>query len=142
MHSAVKTVVELQKKILGDKAHPNSLNLAATDGTRLVAYRFRNHANEQPPSLYYSTTAGVTLNRKYPDHPDGIELPKKLEGSRLSEQEHGAHVIVASEPSTYKDEEWTLIEKNQAVLVDENGKMEVKSIEYDSTWDAQDVIQT
>jgi len=142
MHSAVKTIVGLQKKILGDKAHPNSLNLAATDGTKLVAYRFRNHANEQPPSLYYSTTAGVTLNRKYPDHPDGIELPKWLEGSRISEQEHGAHVIIASEPSTYKDDDWTLIEKNQAVLVDKSGKMEVKTIGYDSTWDAQDVIQS
>jgi len=142
MHSAVRTVVELQKKILGDNAHPNSLNLAATDGTRMVAYRFRNHANEQPPSLYHSTTAGITLNRKYPDHPDGIDLPKRLEGSRIAEEEHGAHVIIASEPSTYKDDDWTLIEKNQAVLVDKDGKMEVKNIDYDSTWDAQDVIKS
>ena len=69
-------------------------------------------------------------------------MPKWLEGSRISEQEHGAHVIIASEPSTYKDDDWTLIEKNQAVLVDTSGKMEVKTIGYDSTWDAQDVIQS
>ena len=61
------SIVKLQKEKLGDKAEPNSLNLATTDGSQLVCARFRNHATEQPPSLYYSTKAGVTLNRKYPD---------------------------------------------------------------------------
>ena len=66
MRKVVGTVVKLQREKLGDKAQPNSLNLAATDGGQLVAFRVRNHATEQPPSLYYSTKAGVTLNRKYP----------------------------------------------------------------------------
>ena len=67
MRTAIGAVVDLQKKKLGEKAEPNSLNLAATDGSQLVTFRFRNHAVEQPPSLYYSTKAGVTMNRKYPD---------------------------------------------------------------------------
>lgn len=67
MRDAVGTVVRLQRKNIGDRAEPNSLNLCATDGSQIVAFRFRNHAIEQPPSLYYSTKAGVTLNRKYPD---------------------------------------------------------------------------
>ena len=67
MRKATGTVVNLQREKLGGKAEPNSLNLAATDGRQLVAFRVRNHATEQPPSLYYSTKAGVTLNRKYPD---------------------------------------------------------------------------
>ena len=67
MRKAIGTVHQLQRKHLGDKAEPNSLNLATTDGSQLVAFRFRNHATEQPPSLYWSTSAGVTLNRKYPD---------------------------------------------------------------------------
>jgi glutamine amidotransferase len=67
MRDAVGTVVKLQRKNIGDKAEPNSLNLCATDGSQIVAFRFRNHDIEQPPSLYYSTKAGVTLNRKYPD---------------------------------------------------------------------------
>jgi len=137
LHAAVKTVVELQKKILGPEARPNSLNLAITDGTKMVCYRFRNHDNEQPPSLYYSTRAGVTLNRKFPGHPDG----GKVVGSRRAEEEHGAHVIVASEPSTYKEDDWTLIGKNQAVLVEKDGSVEVRDIQYEKTWDAQDVIQ-
>jgi len=67
MRKIVGTVVQLQRKKFRDKAEPNSLNIATTDGQQLVAFRFRNHAVEQPPSLYYSTKAGVTLNRKYPD---------------------------------------------------------------------------
>lgn len=140
MRSAVKTIIDIQKKILGTKAEPNSLNLAATDGTKMVAYRFRNHKNEQPPSLYYSTRAGVTLNRKYPDQADGIELPAEHNASRIAEEEHGAHVIVASEPSTYKEEDWELIGKNQALLVGLDGEARVEDIDYDKSWNAQDVL--
>lgn len=139
LHTAVRTVIELQKKILGPKAKPNSLNLAVTDGTKMVAYRFRNHVEEQPPSLYYSTTAGVTLNRKYPDHPDGIEKGAQ-KGDRKSAEEHGRHVIVASEPSTYKDSEWHLIGKNQCLMVDTDGKPELENVPYEEAWNAEDVV--
>ncbi|KYG41779.1 hypothetical protein M433DRAFT_27356 [Acidomyces richmondensis BFW] len=137
MHQTVRTIITLQQKMLGGKAQPNSLNLCATDGTKLVAYRFRNHATEQPPSLYYSTKAGTTLNRKYPDHPDGIELPDRLCGTK-NEKEHGDHLIVASEPSTYKSEDWRLIGKNQCVLYRPGGKLEVKDVPYEKSWDAED----
>lgn len=136
LHKTVQTVIELQIKVLGTKARPNSLNLAVTDGTKMVAYRFRNHAVEQPPSLYYTTKAGVTLNRKYPDHPDGIEIADK--DGRKSEEEHGDHVIVASEPSTYRQQDWELIGKNQCLVVDTNGKPVVVDVPYDKAWDAED----
>jgi glutamine amidotransferase len=55
---AVMTVVSLQQKSLGQKAQANSLNVAVTDGRKMVAIRFRNHELEQPPSLYWSTEAG------------------------------------------------------------------------------------
>lgn len=64
---AVGSIVKLQREKLGEKAEPNSLNLATTDGNQLVAFRVRNHKVEQPPSLYFSTKAGITLNSKYPD---------------------------------------------------------------------------
>ena len=79
---------------------PHSLNFAVTDGTRLLATRFSSQADHEPPTLYFSTTAGATLNRKYPDHPDG-PLAKKVE-SKLKAEEHAPHVVVASEPNTYK----------------------------------------
>ncbi|TKA70548.1 hypothetical protein B0A49_07629 [Cryomyces minteri] len=135
LHRAVGTVISLQQKTLGPKAQPNSLNLATTDGTQLVAYRFRNHKTEQPPSLYYSTTAGVTLNRKYPDHPDeGVDNPK---ASRKAD-EHGSHVIVASEPTTYKESEWELIGKNSVLMVGKDGHVVLESVPYEDQWNVED----
>lgn len=96
----------------------------------MVAVRFRNHATEQPPSLYYSQSAGITLNRRYPDHPDGKDGPhgaakagekEGVEGhnprAHKDSADHGRHVIIASEPTTYRSQDWDLIEKNHAVLV-------------------------
>lgn len=79
--------------------------------------RVRNHTHEQPPSLYWSRTAGVTLNSKYPENPNGGE---NLHAMKKSE-DHDRHVIVSSEPSTYREEDWTLIEKNHCLLVGEDG---------------------
>lgn len=168
MHNAVATVINLQRTMIGDKKRqPDSLNLCATDGVKLVAYRFRNHATSQPPSLYYSTKAGVTLNRKYPDHPDG--LIAKNEELKANEDQHGKHLvswrilqfatllvssstimivpfhcahihfsqIVASEPSTYKIEDWQLIGKNQYVTADADGSFEIHDIPYEKAWDAE-----
>ena len=83
----------------------------------MVAMRVRNHATEQPPTLYWSTTAGVTLNSKYPGHPNGGENSNATKAP----EEHGLHVIVASEPSTYKGEEWSLVEKNHLLRIGEGG---------------------
>lgn len=134
LHKAVVTIMETQQKVLGNKAAPNSLNLAATDGRRLVAYRFRNHETEQPPSLYYSTKAGVTLNRKYPDQANGGH---NSQASRAAE-EHGRHVIVASEPTTYKQEDWSLIPRNSCLLVEVNGDVTVESVPYEDKWNVED----
>lgn len=57
------------------------------------------------------------MNSKYPDSPNG---EKNVHAVQKAE-DHGRHVIVASEPSTYKEDDWTLIEKNHCVLVGENG---------------------
>ncbi|KAK5705975.1 hypothetical protein LTR17_021186 [Elasticomyces elasticus] len=137
MHMTVYTLIATQKRILGAKAAPNSLNLCATDGTKLIAYRFRNHATQQPPSLYYSTKAGTTLNRKYPDHPDGKDVPGRMEGRDVGE--HGKHLIVASEPSTYIAEDWVLVGKNQVILADPGTKtFEVRDVMYEKGWDVED----
>ena len=146
----IETVIRIQKESFGaEHTEPNDLNVAVTDGKSLVACRFRNHATEQPPSLYYSTTAGVTLNRQFPDHPDGAKGPhgsgkgKSANGKKAAQGaeghnpkasrdagDHGRHVIVASEPSTYKDREWTLIEKNRVVLVGPDMEVEVEVLNY------------
>lgn len=43
-------------------------------------------------------------------------------------EEHGKHVIVASEPTTYKDKEWTLVEKNHFILVGPDGDVKVEKM--------------
>ena len=132
MKKAIGTIVSLQKKRLGTKAQPNSLNLCATDGDQLVAFRVRNHATEQPPSLYWSSSAGVTLNRKFPDSANGKENPKAYKKG----DEHGRHVIVASEPTTYNTEEWKLIEKNCCVLVGKEGVGNGEEIGIPGEWNS------
>jgi len=115
-------IVRIQQSTLGAKnVQACSLNVCCTDGEQLIAARLRNHAVENPPSLYYSTTAGVTLNRKYPDHPDAGKENPKPSGDLKKAKDHGKHVIVASEPTTYKIEDWKVIEKNHALLVDREG---------------------
>lgn len=135
MHKTVATIVGLQQIILGDKKKPNSLNLCATDGISLVAYRFRNHRTSQPPSLYYSTKAGTTLNRKYPDNPDGNNAPRREVG--VPEEKHGRHLIIASEPSTYKESDWELIGKNQFLVAGPDGVFKVGDAPYGIAWDAE-----
>lgn len=50
----------------------------------------------------------------------------------LGENERiGKHTIVASEPTTYDEGEWHLINKNCALLVDEQGVETERGIEYD-----------
>jgi glutamine amidotransferase len=124
------SIMQLQAKILGTSTAPaNSLNVCCTDGEQLIAFRFRNHVEEQPPSLYWSTKAGVTLNRKYPDTHEGGHNPNAVKDA----EEHGQHVIVASEPTTYKQEEWDVIEKNHALLVGKDGTARVEKIEIDES---------
>lgn len=136
LHDAVATIINLQIELVGSKMAPNSLNLCVTDGVRLVAYRFRNHADQEPPSLYWSTTAGTTLNRKYEDHPDGVEV--KDDKERKPREDHGKHLIVASEPSTYREQDWKLIGRNQVLLADHHGNFTIEDIPCDKSWEAED----
>ncbi len=149
LFKTIAEIINIQRTELGDKAQPNDLNIAVTDAKGLVACRFRNHPTEQPPSLYYSNTAGVTLNRQYPDHPDGAKGPhgkchgKSANGRQAAKGaeghnphasknagEHGEHFIIASEPTTYKDSEWELIEKNRVLLVDNGVLTGVEEVMY------------
>ncbi|KAF2472784.1 N-terminal nucleophile aminohydrolase [Lindgomyces ingoldianus] len=137
MVKTVNQIMELQKIKIGDKRTPNSLNFCTTDGTQMLAIRFRNHATEQPPSLYWSEFAGRTLNRKYPGHPDSPDLIN--EQAIMGEDERiGKHTIIASEPTTYDKREWHLIGKNCALTVDNQGFETEVPIVYDDSLNASD----
>ena len=135
LKNTFRQIVPLQQEVLGAKnVQACSFNVCCTDGEQLVAVRIRNHAIENPPSLYYSTTAGVTLNSKFPDHPDeGKDNPNPSKKA----EEHGKHVIVASEPTTYKIEEWQVIEKNHGLLVDKDGNVTALKVDIPQEFLAQ-----
>jgi glutamine amidotransferase len=137
----IKTVIQiltLQQK-LGDKNAPNSLNFCTTDGERMIAIRFRNHATQQPPSLYWSEFAGRTLNQKFPGQPDAPAAVNP-EASKESGERIGKHTIIASEPTTYDEAEWNLIGKNCLLSVDEFGIETEVPIEYDPALNAKDPV--
>lgn len=137
MCKTVTQILRLQHKTLGSSSTPNSLNFCTTDGTKLLAIRFRNHASQQPPSLYWSEFAGRTLNTKYPGNPDSKDILN--EESSLGEGEKiGKHTIIASEPTTYDEKEWHLIKPNHALMVGEDGIEIEMQIEYDDELNASD----
>lgn len=87
-----------------------SLNLALTDGAHFYALRFACPEQQDPPSLYWSTTGGATLDRRYEGHPDHVG---RADG-KLPRHEHGTHVVVASEPMTRgEDQEWHLLRNGE-----------------------------
>jgi glutamine amidotransferase len=136
LRKTVLQILTLQHTLLDAENTPNSLNFCTTDGTKLLAIRFRNHSTQQPPSLYWSEFAGRTLNTKYPGHPDkdGVN-----EHSVFGENEKiGKHTIVASEPTTYDEKEWHLIKANHALLVDEDGVEREVEVEYGEELNARD----
>lgn len=64
LEQACHEVFGLQQKTLGvQSAEANSLNICCSDGERMIAFRFRNHEREQPPSLYWSNSAGRCPSR-------------------------------------------------------------------------------
>ncbi|KZV62591.1 N-terminal nucleophile aminohydrolase [Peniophora sp. CONT] len=130
---AIKTVLEVQNAVLTpeqlkDNGGASSLNLCTSDGQKMLAIRFRNHPTQQPPSLYTSTTAGIALNRKYPG--SSLDTDEDVQADDRSAKTHGKHVIVASEPTTFQQSAWTLMAKNELLMVDEhiNVKTEIVNI--------------
>ena len=119
IEATITQIFALQRQVVASGTpDPSSLNIAITDGEQLFTMRFRNDPDpdQHPPSLYVSTTAGVAMNRKFPGHPDkdGANNGKGLLKLR---EEHGDHVIVASEPTTFNLEDWRLIPKNKFIMV-------------------------
>jgi glutamine amidotransferase len=139
LHQTVHQVIGVQEKVLGQKRQPNDLNLAVTDGAQLAAYRFRNHVTQQPPSLYWSESAGIRLNRQYPGSADSSkDVAGTEKNEKKSEGSHGKHVIVASEPTTHEENQWTLIQKNNYLAVGRDGKVKVDKVPFEQAYFAED----
>lgn len=138
MRKTVVQIMTLQKVKMDDgERTPNSLNFCVTDGEKMVAIRFRNHETQQPPSLYWSETAGRSLNGKFPGSPDS-EDGVNVEAVMDEEDGIGKHTIIASEPTTFDEKQWHLIGRNCALTVDEKGVEREVAINYDARLNAAD----
>lgn len=122
MRETIIILEKLQTEFGPPSREANTLNLVVMSGSSLVAVRYASPEGLEPPSLYYSTTAGATLNRKYKGFPsdvsdsaDGGDGDAEDDG-RLEKKKHGEHVVVASEPSTFNQGEWELIKPSQMVV--------------------------
>jgi len=103
---------------------PSSLNLCLTDGVNTVVSRFRDSETEDPPSLYFAT--GDSFKISAADH------------FRISKKEPLTMCLVASEPLTFEEEDWTLLDRNTMVLIhsDANSPQIVTSVTTRSIkWD-------
>lgn len=124
-----KTIAKLEElKAAAERGGPaehNALNLLAASGSSLVALRYASPADREAPSLYYSTKAGPTLNRKFKGHPDKAGQ----EGTGKDKHEHGKHVIIASEPITMDAGDWELIKKGEMVIVEGDIGMKLEPLE-------------
>jgi glutamine amidotransferase len=123
--SQLEEMKDAAERKYGIAPEHNALNLLCSSGASLVAIRYASPAEREPPSLYWSTSAGPTLNRKFQGHPNGPTHGKK---DGKSHGEHGTHVILASEPCTYIPDEWDLIERNTMATVGDDLKLSFRPI--------------
>jgi glutamine amidotransferase len=110
---SLETRQKTAQALYGEKQEYSTLNIVVSSGSSMIAVRYASGNGIEPPSLYYSTTAGATLNRKFSDERRG---------------EHGKHVIVASEPSTFNVDEWEAIPPGQMVMVDGDAKLSIEDV--------------
>ncbi|WYZ44897.1 hypothetical protein EsH8_VIII_000213 [Colletotrichum jinshuiense] len=122
MAAAMRETISLLREMQVEFAEPresSTLNLVVLSGSSLVAVRYASPEGLEPPSLYYSTTAGPTLNRKYKGSSDMTTDPSSNvadDDPRPSKKDHASHVVVASEPTTLNPDEWVLVEPSQMVV--------------------------
>lgn len=111
LRATIRQIGQLIESVGGEGDGHSALNFAATDGEQLVCTRFASPVGHEPPSLYYSTTEGATLDRQYQDEADG-PAHDSTKPDRKRKEQHAKHVVVCSEPCTYRREAWHLLPKN------------------------------
>ncbi|MEC7838450.1 MAG: class II glutamine amidotransferase [Chlamydiota bacterium] len=92
----------------------SNYNFAVTDGYRMVVTRYATHTDKIPESLYYTKGSHFKCAEGVCHMVD-------------SKTDDGA-VIISSEPLTEEVDEWTVIEPNTLVTIDESNKMEFTPI--------------
>jgi glutamine amidotransferase len=140
MISHIVRLVRLQEAQLSPSYHasgspeghmPSSLNFAVSDGSVVIATRFRDSTNQDPPSLYYSE-AQHALDQQGNASPLCWKYPsQKMINS----------IVIASEPLTKDESAWKLVPKNHLLVVTNSHRTIVEPMDITSFDDSAEVIQ-
>eukprot|EP01116_Phalansterium_solitarium_P008888 TRINITY_DN22858_c0_g1_i1.p1 TRINITY_DN22858_c0_g1~~TRINITY_DN22858_c0_g1_i1.p1 ORF type:complete len:574 (+),score=215.32 TRINITY_DN22858_c0_g1_i1:172-1893(+) len=144
MLETIKQILDITTRLQnGRAAEPCSLNFAVTNGDVVIATRFRNCRNEQPPSLYYtrrrryecSSSRSLRKSESFDvsTMPDASPGDGGLAGSKSKMVKLFKSVVISSEPLTRDESEWELIPSNSMLIVTPTYKLMLEPIEIDDS---------
>ncbi|KAM0745768.1 glutamine amidotransferase class-II [Meredithblackwellia eburnea MCA 4105] len=125
-----QTLHDLIESVKRQDGEHSSLNFIVTDGEQMLASRYAYPIGTEPPSLYYSQKAGPALNSKFEDaaDPEDAACDPVLGCEPRRKEEYKKHVIIASEPTTYRVDDWHLIEANSMLAVGKDLEVVISKI--------------
>eukprot|EP01027_Heterolobosea_sp_BB2_P005569 GEZU01008498.1.p1 GENE.GEZU01008498.1~~GEZU01008498.1.p1 ORF type:complete len:293 (+),score=40.87 GEZU01008498.1:562-1440(+) len=83
MARTIQFLVQCLDEVQGNNSADSGMNFVVTDGKRVIATRFRNNLKASPASLYFSTTAHLTANKK---HSSGSTTTSSIDGGAKEEK--------------------------------------------------------
>ena len=110
--SAAGIVKRLQREYANTEL--SELNTVLTDGSQVVATRYRSSDHQKALSLYYTQGTHIKAKGSHPVLEYNKEQPNAL--------------IIASEPLSDYSGEWREVPANHAIVVDQNLKAEYRPI--------------
>eukprot|EP01083_Nonionella_stella_P240326 840219_1 len=104
----------------------SSLNFAVTDGSSVVATRFRNSESEDPPTLYI--THGHSFGGNHDEKVGDPHINRPLPGTE-AETNLFEMAVISSEPLSYvNSSRWHLIPKDQIILIENVAESDEKPV--------------
>jgi len=115
---------------------PSNMNFAVTDGTVMIATRYRDSKFSHPPSLYFSEVKQLHLHDSDSEHANAGE---ELDWHYPSDEAEVESVVVSSEPLTRQPRKWMLIPRNHLLVVTAHQRTIVEAIEFDEDEEGEKV---
>lgn len=109
---------------------PSSLNFAVTDGRVVIATRYRDSKEQDPPSLYYSEAQQMIDE-------DGAASPMcwKYPSKRLIDS-----IVISSEPLTKDESAWKLVPRNHLLVVTNSQRTVIEPIHLRTLYSSSDSV--
>jgi len=109
-----------------------------TDGTVMIATRYRDSKISHPPSLYFSEAKQLHLHDSDPENnSQGVEI----DWHYPSENEEAESVVVASEPLTRQPKNWMLVPRNHLLVITAHQRTIIEAIEFEDQESEDEKVQ-